>query len=135
MRKEQNNSTETPILIMGVCSRGPYHYVKNILNNSDVKWMSWGYFVNYIHPLVIKQIKSRKIKSGTEAIFAIWEIGVKKRAILLRKGIIDHIVFKNEYTNFTIFLKEKISGFIEFSEKDHYLCRYYNIKEVKENNG
>ena len=135
VRIERNDTSRTPILIMGVCSRGPYHYAKNILNNPDVEWISWGYFVNYIHPHVIKHIKSGKIKSGTEVIFATWDIGIEKRAILLRKGVIDYTVFKKEYANFTIFLKEMISGFIKFSEKDHFLCRYHNIKEVKGNNG
>ena len=135
MEKKLNANIINPMLIMGVCSRGPYRYAKDILQNSDVKWMSWGYSSDYIHPDVFNCIKDKIIKSETEVVFAIWDIGVEKKAKLVRKGTIDHVVFKKEYVNFTIFLKEMVSGFIEFPKTDHYLCRYANLTEVIAKNG
>ena len=117
------------MLVMGACSRGPYRYAQDNLRNPEVKWMSWGYSSEYINPNVLQKIRAEEICSGTEVIFASWDLGVEKRAKLLRKGVIDHIVLKKEYVGFTVFLKEVLSGFIEISEKDHYLCRYINLPQ------
>ncbi|RLC75101.1 MAG: hypothetical protein DRI61_15490 [Chloroflexi bacterium] len=116
-----------PILIMGFCLKGPYRYAKDILENPDIKWINWGYSTEYIHPEVIDQVRNKIIKSGTEVMFAIWKLKEEKKAKLIRKGIIDHIIFKKEYINFTVFLKETVLGFVEFSEVDQYLCRYIDL--------
>ncbi|MFQ6119268.1 MAG: hypothetical protein ACE5KE_05185, partial [Methanosarcinales archaeon] len=65
---------------------------------------------------------------GTEVIFASWSINVDKKAKSLRKGIIDHIILREGYVGFTIFLKDILSGFIKISEKGHYLCRFIDKK-------
>jgi len=111
------------MLIMGSLS-----VCEGFLQNIDVKWISWGYSSEYVHPDVINHIKDKLIKPKTEVVFAVWNLGVEKRAKIIRKGMIDHIVFKGGYVNFTIFLKEAVLGFIELSRTDHYLCRYVNLR-------
>ncbi|MHA1338120.1 MAG: hypothetical protein ACTSPW_20695 [Promethearchaeota archaeon] len=115
------------ILITGVCSKGPYRYAENILINSSVDWINWGYSIEYIHPNIIEHIKAGIIQKGTETNFAIWHIGVDIKAKLLRKGIIDHLVLKKEYLNITFFLKELLQGTIKLPSKDYYLFKYIDI--------
>jgi len=124
-----NANLRKPMLVMGVCSRGPYQYAEDNLRNPEVRWMSWGYSSEYINQDVLQKIKSKEMRSGTGVVFASWNIGVEKRAKLLRKGVIDHIVYKEGYVAFTVFLKEVLSGFIKISEKDHYLCRYVELTQ------
>jgi len=123
-----------PLLVMGVCSIGPYRYGEDNLRNAEVKWISWGYSSKYINPNVVQKIKSGEIRSGTEVAFASWSIGIDKKARFLRKGAIDHIVLKEGYVEFTVFLKEALSVFIEIPEKDYYLCRFVDITHLIQGN-
>jgi hypothetical protein len=124
-----NADLHNTILIMGVCTEGPYRYAEDNLRNPEVRWISWGYSSEYITQDVLQKIKYKEIQSKTEVVFASWNIGIEKRAKLLRKGVIDHIVYKEDYLGFTVFLKEVLFGFIEISEKDHYLCRYIELTQ------
>ena len=131
MSYAQNKKNKKPILLLGLCSRGPYRHAEDLIINPTVDWISWGYFADYIQPDVLEDIKSKKIKLKAEVLFAAWDIGKEKNAKILRKGILDHIASRGNNVNFTVFLKERFSGFIEFPERDHFLCRYVDLKKAK----
>lgn len=120
------------VLIMGICSEGPYKYAENNFENLTVKWMSWGYNEEYIHPRVLKDIKSKQISQGTTVVFCHWNLTKETQAKLLRTGVIDHITYRGGYVSFTIFLGDPLSGTSDLQEKDHFLCRYVDSRLFKD---
>jgi len=70
---KQNIQISKPILLLGLCSRGPYRYAQNLIMNPTVNWMSWGYFSDYIQPDVLEDIESKTINLKTKVLFAVWD--------------------------------------------------------------
>jgi hypothetical protein len=119
------------VLIMGLCSRGPYRYAEENVKNPSLKWMNWGYHEDYVHNDVLNDIKLKKINQGTRVLFSRWDLKKEKQAKLLRRGTLDHIAYRGGYVSFTFFLDELISGLVDLPEKDHYLCRFIDPKALR----
>lgn len=114
----------TRALILGLCSEGPYRYARESIENPTVKWISWGYNEEYVHPDVLNDIKAKTIAQGTKISFCFWNLTKEKLAKLLRGGVIDHISHRGGYLSLTVFLGDALSGTVDLYEKDHFLCRY-----------
>ena len=112
------------VLIMGLCLSGPFKYAKENIENSTVDWLNWHYHSEYVHSEILNDIQSKKIRRGTQVIFCCWNLKKSTRAQLLRKGRIDHITYRGGSVSFTIFLSDFVSGFANFFEDDHLLCKY-----------
>jgi hypothetical protein len=119
------------VLIMGLCSRGPYRYAEGNVKNPDLKWMNWGYNEDYVHSDVLNEIKLKRIGQGTKVLFSLWDLKKEKQAKLLRRGTLDHIAYRGGYVSFTVFLGELISGIADLPEKDHYLCRFIDSNALR----
>jgi hypothetical protein len=131
---EESNShpsTLNEVLVMGLCSRGPYRHAEENLRNPSLKWMNWGYNEDYVHRDVLRGIQSKRIIPGTKVIFSLWDLKKEKTAKLIRRGTLDHIAYRGGYVSFTFFLNELISGSADLPEKDHYLCRFLNPEALR----
>jgi hypothetical protein len=115
------NSSAT--IILGLCSRGPYKLGRENILNRTVKWISWGYGEEYVHPEISQLLKTDSVRKGTKVILACWDLKNQRKADLLREATIDHISYRPGYVSFTLNLGEFLSGTIELGSKDHYLCR------------
>ena len=87
MSKRQIDQTTT--ILVGVCSRGPYKLEKENVLNKTVRWISWGYGEEYVHPEILDLIKAKSITKGTKALFCCWDLTREQQAELLREAVID----------------------------------------------
>lgn len=133
--KGESTSSPSPatgmVLILGFCSRGPYRHAEGNLLNPKVKWLSWGYHEEYVHPAVRDDLKNKRIHPGTEVVFSLWSTNLENRAHFLRKGKIDYITFRGGYVVFTVFLDEFVSALVPLPRVDHYLCRYIDVASAQ----
>ena len=118
------------VLVMGLCSRGPYRYAEDNIRNVTVKWISWGYNEEYVDPEVLRQIESGIIREGTEVLFCDWSLITEPQADLIRRGVLDHISYRGGYVAVTIFLGEFVSGVLQLPDRSHFLCRYVDTSSA-----
>jgi hypothetical protein len=131
LEKQSKPSAIGSVLIMGLCSRGPYRYAEQNVRNPNLNWMNWGYHEDYVHSDVLREIRLKKISQGTKVLFSLWDLKNEKHAKILRRGTLDHIAYRGGYVSFTVFLRELVSGSAEIPERDHYLCRFIEQKAVR----
>ena len=130
-KSNANPHDSTEVLLLGLCSQGPYRHAVDNIQNPALRWINWGYNAEYVDPEVLQAIKIKKIRQGTKVVFSNWALTKESQGRLLRRGVIDHIAYRRGYLALTIFLEDAVSGTVRLPASDHLLCRFVGQPSIR----